>query len=68
LQDEQEDLINQDGHDDEDETQIVVHGYGRRKENDQSDDQDSQIELLDLEVVLVISLAQDVILDSFEDS
>jgi len=68
LQVEQEDLVDQDGYHDEDETHVVVHGDSRGQEDDQGDDEDAEVELLDLEVVLVVSLAQDVVFDSLEDA
>jgi hypothetical protein len=68
LQDQEQDLIDQDRHNDEDEAHVVVHGYRRRQEDDQGDDKHTEVKLLDLEVVLVISLPQDVVLYSLEHS
>ena len=68
LEVQEEDLVEEDRHDDEDETHVVVHRDGRGQEDDQSNDEDSKVELLDLEVVLVVTLTEHIVLNALEDS
>lgn len=57
LQNKENDLVNQNGHDDEDEAHVVVHGNGRGQKDDKGDNEDAKVELLDLEVVFIVSLS-----------
>jgi len=68
LQVEQEDLVEKDCHYDENETHVVVHGEGGCEEDDKGDEKDTKVELLDLEVVLVVTLTKHIVLNSLEDT
>ncbi len=68
LQVQEQNLINEDTHNDEDKAHVVVHTDGRGQKDYQGYKQDAEVELLNLEIVLIVTLSDHIKFLSFEDT